>query len=292
MTRAAARLRRVQSNVTTRIQQLEQALGVELFTRTGRSMVLTPAGTALLPYAERLLALASEARSALGVEPQCTRLRLGATESFAAGTLTSWLSRYRRLCPHVSIDLSIQAADRLGERLERFELDAVFAMRPAPCESIASKDSDDVGSEPIRAHEKRRRAATTACRSEAIGTDELVLVTAYDQAPVITACDLRIHRMAVVRGVCAFKHLALLWVAQGDVHPTDIVELESYHALFAWVAAGAAYAVVPRCTIGAGYEAEGLKVHPAPIARVDYLLVWRDGYIPRSLQALRSVLAD
>src|SRR5437868_6130885 len=58
VTRAAAKLHRVQSNVTTRIKQLEEELGAALFVRDGRRLVLTPAGHTLLPYAERLLALA------------------------------------------------------------------------------------------------------------------------------------------------------------------------------------------------------------------------------------------
>src|ERR1700751_3041084 len=65
VTRAAAKLNRVQSNVTTRIKQLQEQPGTDLFTRTGRRRVLPPAGETLLPYAERLLALADEARHAV-----------------------------------------------------------------------------------------------------------------------------------------------------------------------------------------------------------------------------------
>ena len=42
ITRAAQQLGRAQSNVTTRIQQLEESLGVQLFVREARRMVLTP----------------------------------------------------------------------------------------------------------------------------------------------------------------------------------------------------------------------------------------------------------
>ena len=49
VTRAAAKLNRVQSNVTMRVKQLEQQLGTELFAREGRRLVLTPAGRTLLP---------------------------------------------------------------------------------------------------------------------------------------------------------------------------------------------------------------------------------------------------
>ncbi len=56
ITRAAERLHRVQSNVTTRLRQLEQDLGVSLFIRQGKRLHLTPAGHLLVDYADRLLA--------------------------------------------------------------------------------------------------------------------------------------------------------------------------------------------------------------------------------------------
>src|SRR6476619_2248965 len=65
VTRAAERLHRVQSNVTTRIRQLEDDIGVSLFIREGKRLHLSPAGQVLLDYADRLLALADEARHAV-----------------------------------------------------------------------------------------------------------------------------------------------------------------------------------------------------------------------------------
>jgi DNA-binding transcriptional LysR family regulator len=51
-------LHRVQSNVTTRVRQLEDELNVRLFIREGNRLHLAPAGRVLLDYADRLLALA------------------------------------------------------------------------------------------------------------------------------------------------------------------------------------------------------------------------------------------
>src|SRR5438046_10452760 len=65
VTRAAERLHRVQSNVTTRIRQLEEDLGAALFIREGKRLHLAPAGQVLIDYADRLLALADEARAAV-----------------------------------------------------------------------------------------------------------------------------------------------------------------------------------------------------------------------------------
>jgi len=51
VTRAAAALHRVQSNVTTRVKQLEERIGAKLFHRQGRRLVLSPQGKVL--YATR-----------------------------------------------------------------------------------------------------------------------------------------------------------------------------------------------------------------------------------------------
>src|SRR5262249_3417257 len=60
ITRAAEKLNRVQSNVTTRVRQLEEDLGVNLFIREGKRLHLSPTGKLLLEYADRLLDLAQQ----------------------------------------------------------------------------------------------------------------------------------------------------------------------------------------------------------------------------------------
>ena len=53
--RAASRLHRVPSNVTTGVKQCEERLGVRLFRRQGRGLSLTEEGSVLLIHTERLL---------------------------------------------------------------------------------------------------------------------------------------------------------------------------------------------------------------------------------------------
>src|SRR5712675_2391732 len=84
VTGAAKRLNRVQSNVTTRIRQLEDDLDAALFLREGKRLHLAPAGQALLGYAERLLALAEEARASVRDPKPRGLFRLGSMESTAA----------------------------------------------------------------------------------------------------------------------------------------------------------------------------------------------------------------
>ena len=62
--KAAAKLHRVPSNVTTRVKQLEESLGTKLFVRQSRRLALSQEGRLLLTYADRLLRLSSEAETA------------------------------------------------------------------------------------------------------------------------------------------------------------------------------------------------------------------------------------
>src|SRR5919112_6626780 len=80
VTRAAGRLHRVPSNVTTRIRQLEERLAVSLFRRQGRNLVLTEAGRTLLGHAEKLLDLADLAEQELRSGVVGGLLRLGSLE--------------------------------------------------------------------------------------------------------------------------------------------------------------------------------------------------------------------
>ena len=105
VTRAAKRLHRVQSNITTRVRQLEEDLGTALFIREGKRLHLAPAGQVLLDYADRLLALAEEARTAVQDPRPRGTFRLGAMESTAAVRLPGPLSDYHQRFPDVTLEL-------------------------------------------------------------------------------------------------------------------------------------------------------------------------------------------
>jgi DNA-binding transcriptional LysR family regulator len=108
--RAAARFGYVQSTVSVQIAALEEDLGIRLIDRLGRTIALTAAGQALLPYAEHLLELAAEARSA-AVAAVADDIALTGTvtvsapESLLTYRLPTTLSRFRAGHPGVSIDL-------------------------------------------------------------------------------------------------------------------------------------------------------------------------------------------
>jgi DNA-binding transcriptional LysR family regulator len=158
ITRAAERLHRVQSNVTTRIKQLEDELGTKLFIRAGKKLHISPAGQVLLGYAGKLLDLAGEARDALQDTSPRGLLRLGAMESTAAVRLPAPLSAYHKRYPEVTLELRTGNTVGLAGLVLTGELDAALVAEPvadAPFEKIAVYDEELVmiaraGHKPIR----------------------------------------------------------------------------------------------------------------------------------------------
>ncbi len=88
----AKKLHRTQSNVTTRIQQLEASLRTKLFVREKRRLFLSPAGELFLGYVEQMLQISEQARNAVLSDAPRGVLRVGTLESTAAIRLPTTMS--------------------------------------------------------------------------------------------------------------------------------------------------------------------------------------------------------
>jgi DNA-binding transcriptional LysR family regulator len=128
--RAAQRLHMTQPPLTQAIAQLEQLLSVRLFERTKRSVALTPAGAALVPQVQELLARASalprHARAAAGGEVGRLRLAFVSTVGFAL--LPQWVRVFREHYPLVQLELIEATGDVQLQLLERGDADAGFML--------------------------------------------------------------------------------------------------------------------------------------------------------------------
>jgi DNA-binding transcriptional LysR family regulator len=129
-TRAAARVHCVQSNVTTQIRALEHELGIPLFDRLAKRVVLTDAGRRFLPYAEKVLSTVEEAHAAVSQPASPTGpLRIGAPESVLAYRLPAIISQFRKLYPRVELTFRPYADEWLINSLESGKLDLAVWMR-------------------------------------------------------------------------------------------------------------------------------------------------------------------
>jgi len=248
--RAAQKLHRVPSNVTTRIRQLEEFLEVRLFRREGRTLSLTPEGELLLNYAVRLLRLADEAVNDLRTgHPQGT-FRLGSLESTAGSRLAPILSRYHAEHPGVVVELLTGTTGALVQRVMNFEIEAAFV------------------SEPFTA---------PALQALPVFSEELVLITAKQVQEVRAAKDLGRATMIAFAHGCSYRKRLEDWLGSGNVMPERTLEFASYQGMIACVAAGTGFAIVPRSVLGTLQATEKVNQHALPerVARNQTHLVWR-----------------
>ncbi|WP_047257843.1 LysR family transcriptional regulator [Chromobacterium subtsugae] len=267
ITRAAQRLNRVQSNVTTRLRQLEDKLGVELFLREGKRLLPTDAAHRLGGYAERLLALAEEARQAMQDQTPRGQLRLGAMESTAAARLAPLLADYHHCHPEVRLELQAGESRALLHAVLDGKLDAALVSGPV---------DDD-------------RLEQTAAFEE-----EIVLVAAAGLA------QLSLHFLAdstllTFGSGCAYRQRLEHWLRRQGVQPRRIVELTSYHAMLSCVASGMGLAMVPRSLLDCMPLVAGqVSVHalPADLSQARTVLIRRRQWRQPALDALQRMLQE
>ena len=130
LTRTATQLRVSQSALSAQIRQLEEQLGVPLFVRQARRLVLTEAGRIVLRYADDIFGIGAELVATL----QAGRRREELLRVGAVGTLSRNFqeSFVRPLLdePDVKLRLVAGAVDDLLARLAGHDLDLVLANRP------------------------------------------------------------------------------------------------------------------------------------------------------------------
>ncbi|MCD4865743.1 MULTISPECIES: putrescine utilization regulator PtrR [Pseudomonas] len=251
LVRAAERLNRVPSNLSTRLRQLEDKLGVELFLRERQRLHLTAAGHRLLDYAHRLFALADEARSAVqGGEPAGTFV-LGSMFSTAAIHLPGLLARYHQRYPKVNLQVHSGPSGELVEGLLAGRLDAALVDGPAP---------------------------DAALEGQPWFEERLVLITGLELGPVRSPADVAGRPVFGFRAGCSYRRYLDTWYAAAGVPSGPVMEIESYHSMLACVITGGV-ALMPESMLDSLPGRERVQRHPiqARFAQATTWLMWRKG---------------
>jgi DNA-binding transcriptional LysR family regulator len=267
--KASRKLHRVPSSVTSRIQQLESAMGVSLFHRDRQRLHLSPTGELLRGYADRLIQLSEEARSVVsGARPQGV-LKLGTLESTAASRLPALLTAFHRLYPDVHLELSTGTNDFLVRAVADRRLDAAFTAE-APAQSLGRS----------LAH------APVFC-------ERLVVISSLDHPPIRRASDVKDASLIAFPDGCAYRRVLQRWLGADSIAGKRMLDLASYHAIVACVAAGTGVALVPESVLDTTPQAHVAR-HPLPKALSDITtpLVWRDGEVSPPVLALRTLVAS
>jgi DNA-binding transcriptional LysR family regulator len=263
ITGAARRLHRVQSNITTRIQQLEASLGTKLFIREKRRLHLSPAGKLFLSYVDQILSISAQAREAIGEEAPRGVFRIGTLESTAASRLPALLSSYHAKYPAVHVELMTGTADTVRDALLAREVDAIFV---ADC-------IGETGVELMPAFD-----------------EELVLIAPLTRKEIRHPRDVRGETIIAFPKGCAYRRRLQAWLASGGIVAEKTLELSSYHAIVACVAAGTGVALAPRSVLAVVRSAENVATYELPerTRKAITSLAWRKGEVSWALKALQA----
>lgn len=131
-TQAGRELHLTQSAISHAIKALETDLGCQLFHRQGKSVHLTHAGRELLPSAETILQVMTQARSALGTLDQTPRgkLRIGCTTAAAQFILPTVFREFKESFPLYEIKVVCGETPDTIDKLMKGDVDLTVSLRP------------------------------------------------------------------------------------------------------------------------------------------------------------------
>ena len=265
MTRAAAALNTVQSNISSRIQRLEEELGATLLVRDSRRLRLTADGEALMPFALRLEELSGEILKRFGQddEPRSGSIRIGAIETFAASRLVGIIAGFTRTYPLVDISVETGGTNLLWERILKSELDAAFVSR---------------------------RANESAFFEEKVFEDELVVIAREkidSLAELVGSGNARL-KIFIQRNGCSFTARLTDYLRESGAPHWPMHAVGTLEGVIGSVRAGGGIAVLPRSylELAPGIQELSLLALPERFRAVEiYLVVQRWKFPIRILNA-------
>jgi LysR family transcriptional regulator, cell division regulator len=240
MTKAAGALHTVQSNITARVQRLEEQLGATLIVRGSRKLRLTAEGESLIPFALRLEELCREIQSKFGKdeEPRSGSIRIGAIETFAASHLAGLIAGFTGSHPDVDISVETGGTNALWEKILRSELDVAFVSR---------------------------RSNETAFFEEKVFEEELVVIARGNVGSLtqLMGGESRL-KILVQRSGCSFTARLVDYLRESGMPQRPSHAVGTLEGVVGSVRAGGGIAVLPRSYLSAVPGTHELSLIPLP----------------------------
>lgn len=267
ITRAAEKLNRVPSNVTARIQKLEEELGKPLFLREKNRLRISVAGEQLLGYSDKILSLAQQAIDELQQSHPKGVLNVGSMEAVAATRLVDPLMRFHQAYADVDLNVTTAPTGVLIEKILDGELDMAFVADPSPDPRLAIKP---------------------------VYKESLVLVSDLNHKPIKKPADL--DSEATLLGFshrCAYRNRLTDWLNQGGTI-AKVVEISSYHALLSCAAAGMGVGILPEALLNDYPYKDNIQVHSLPMKwrKTQTAMIWRHDSLKASMEAFAECVVS
>ena len=264
---AARELNYAQSNLTTKIQQLETELQTTLFYRHNRGTSLTDKGKVLLSYTDEIFHLLDEVRNVMNDEQTPKGpLVIGSMETTAAVRLPILLSKYHREYPAVDLTLKTGPTEQNVQDVLQYELDGAFVAGPIKHPDLTYKT---------------------------VIEEELVLIT--DSFDLSSIQEIKNRTILVFRNGCSYRARFEEWLHHEGVLPEKIMEFGTLDGIIGCVSAGLGISLLPRSVVEKHIKDDLLVQHSIPnlFGKIKTLFIYRkDKYMSTSLRQFIDMLSN
>ena len=238
VTRAAERLHLTQSALSHQLRDIESRLGIQLFLRLGKKMVLTPPGERVLGAAKRVLDeigrteedLKLMSQNGKGVLRLCTQCNTG------YHWLPPLLQSFHRKYPGVDVQIMVNATDRPVDALLEGQIDL----------AVVTSDVDD------------KRLAT-----EPLFDDELVAVVApshpFAKRAAIQPEDFAEEHLIIYSADPEDSYTFTRILRPANVSPARVSQVPLTEAILELVKAGLGVSVMARWAIEPAIKAGAVR---------------------------------
>lgn len=266
---AARELNYAQSNLTSKIQQLETNLQTTLFYRHNRGTTLTDKGKVLLSYTVEIFQLLDEIRKEMS-DDQTPKglLVIGSMETTAAVRLPALLSKFHREYPAVDLTLKTGPTEQNVLGVLQYELDGAFVAGPIEHPNLTYKT---------------------------VIEEELVLVTDAFHQPLSSIKEIQNRTILVFRKGCSYRARFEEWLHHEGVTPEKTMEFGTLDGIIGCVSAGLGISLLPRSVVDKHVKEGHLIQHSIPnrFGKVKTLFIYRkDKYMSTSLKEFKEMLSN
>lgn len=241
VSKAADRLHIAQPALSRQIRQMEKELGVYLFERHGRGMVITDVGKEVLEHASKIMEEMESIRTLTSVGNSSYRgsIALGCTPTVAEIVTVPLVRKIAKAHPNLGFRLSSAFSGYLVDRLQRGELDLAVSYDLEPLHSLRIM--------PVMMENLMLVGAGDA----GLSMDRPVpFVELADQKLVLPSAQ---HGLRVILEACARQADVDLWVN---------IEVDSFGAMINLVRNGLGMTVLPLAPIYSFIQSGALTAAP------------------------------
>lgn len=271
----AQRLHYAQSSVVEQLDTLENYFGTALFARTGRRLALTPAGEQLLGYAERILALAAEARTRVGTRGQHrAAMTVMAPETFCARRLPRILKEFHEMNADVTVHVKVAGRTTLLNAVSNNTADICVVLGEAAANDAQTDDN--------------------AVQVTRLGEESLLMVASSNHplaGSVVSIDELIRFPLYATEVGCAYRAAQDAVLSSFTKHPVIVVE--SIASLVECVATTDGFTLLPEMAVEQAIEQHRIAaINVEPELTVPLHILWRGksaaSHVRHFVELLRS----